>query len=291
MLRSMLRVKIGRTVGAILVALLAGMVVVAAGWWWRGRAAWPEASSLARPVPSPPPRENADRAHPLYPALELARRVENRIASEIRDYRALLVKRERLGEEIREEHLRIKIRHEPFSVYACRLDAQGQPADEGIFVDGRNDNKLIGYTKSFPGRLLGTVAIDPRGPIAMTNQHYPITEIGILNLCRRIIEIVQEDMGHDECQVAFRQTELDGRAVTCVEVVHPQRRPYFRFHVGRVYLDRQLDVPLRYEAYDWPKEPGGEPELIEQYTYRDLELNVGLSDRDFDPKNPEYHFP
>lgn len=284
--------KIGRTGGAILVALVAGMVVAAAGLWWYGRAASPDGKMApAGPAPTPPPLENADRAHPLYPALELARRIEQRIASGIRDYRALLVKRERLGDEIYEEHLRIKIRHEPFSVYACRLDAQGEPRDEGIFVQGKNDNKLLGYTKSFPGRLLGTVALDPRGSIAMTNQHYPITEIGILNLCRRIIEIVQEDMQHEACRVRFEETDLEGRRVTCVEVVHPERRPYFRFHVGRVYVDRQLEVPIRYEAYDWPKQPGGEPELIEQYTYHDLKLNVGFSDRDFDPKNPEYQFP
>lgn len=291
MARGTFGLKIGRTAGAILVAMLAGAAAVAAAVWWYGRQSPGEPALQARPAPSPPPLENANRNHPLYPALELARRVESRIASGIRDYRGLLVKRERIGNEIHEEHLRIKIRHEPFSVYVCRLDPQGQPGDEGIFVDGRNENKLIGYTKSFPGRLLGTVAIDPHGPIAMANQHYPITEIGVLNLCRRIIEIVQEDMAHNQCQVSFRETELDGRPVTCVEVVHPERRPHFRFHVGRVYVDRQLDLPLRYEAYDWPRQPGGEPELIEQYTYRDLELNVGLSDRDFDPKNPEYHFP
>jgi len=283
--------KIGRTARGILLAMGVGTAAVVAGVWWHGWGSPTGPDAQARPAPSPPPLENANRSHPLYPALELARRIEQRISSQIHDYRATLVKRERIGSEIREEHLQVKIRHEPFSVYVCRLDAQGQPGDEGIFVDGRNDNKLIGYTKSFPGRLLGTVAIDPRGSIAMTNQHYPITEIGILNLSRRIIEIVQEDMAHEECQVAFHETELNGRPVTCVEVVHPQRRPYFRFHLGRVYLDRQLDVPLRYEAYDWPTESGGQPELIEQYTYRDLELNVGLSDRDFDPKNPEYHFP
>ncbi len=291
MQRNRFPLTIGKTAGAMLVVILAGAAVVVAGLWWHGRAAPGETGLPAGPAASPPPLDNPDRAHPLYPALELALRIENRIASGIRDYRALLVKRERIGSEIQEEHLRIKIRHEPFSVYACRLDAQGQPRDEGIFVEGRNDNKLLGYTKSFPGRLLGTVAIDPRGSIAMTNQHYPITEIGILNLCRRIIEIVQEDMGHGPCQVTFQEAELDGRPVTRVEVVHPERQPWFRFHVGRVYVDRQLEVPLRYEAYDWPKQPGGEPELIEQYTYRDLVLNVGLTDRDFDPKNPEYAFP
>jgi hypothetical protein len=221
----------------------------------------------------------------------LARNVESRVDRDIRDYSATLVKRERHKGEILEETLRVKIRHEPFSVYLCRLDANGRKTAEGIYVQGKYNNKIVGHTTNFPGSLLGTVSVDPRGPLAMDRQHYPITEIGLLNLCRRIIEIVQADMGHGECEVAFADVEFDGRLATRVEVVHPVRREHFRFHLGRVYVDRQQDIPLHYEAYDWPQQPRGEPELIESYTYRNIVLNPGLSDRDFDPKNPEYHFP
>ena len=35
----------------------------------------------------------------------------------------------------------------------------------------------------------------------------------------------------------------------------------------------------------WPETPGGEPPLEEEYTYLDVELNVGLKDSDFDPDN------
>ena len=42
--------------------------------------------------------------------------------------------------------------------------------------------------------------------------------------------------------------------------------------------------------YDWPREAGGQPELIEEYTYRDLKLNIGLTDEDFSTQNPDYHF-
>ncbi len=273
-------------------ALAAAGLALAACLWWLGFLTAPSgAASGAGPAASPVPLENADRQHPLYPALQLARKVEARIDRDIKDYSATLVKRERHKGEVFEETLLVKVRHQPFSAYVCRLDSKGQKSDEGIYVQGKNNNKLVGYTTNFPGSLLGTVSIDPRGPIAMDGQHYPITEIGLLNLCRRIIEIVQADMGHDECEVKFAEVDYDGRAATRVEVVHPARREHFRFHLGRVYVDRELNVPLRYEAYDWPKQPGGEPELIESYTYRQLVLNPGLSDRDFDTKNPEYRFP
>jgi hypothetical protein len=45
---------------------------------------------------------------------------------------------------------------------------------------------------------------------------------------------------------------------------------------------------VRYESYDWPRTPGGQPELIEEYTYLNLKFNVGLTDADFDRGNPAY---
>ncbi|MGN6136394.1 MAG: DUF1571 domain-containing protein, partial [Aureliella sp.] len=37
-------------------------------------------------------------------------------------------------------------------------------------------------------------------------------------------------------------------------------------------------------------EPGDPPPLEEEYTYLDVQLNVGLKDIDFDPENPAYNF-
>jgi hypothetical protein len=69
-----------------------------------------------------------------------------------------------------------------------------------------------------------------------------------------------------------------------LEVVHPLPRPYFDFHIARIFIDEQLDLPVRYEAYTWPPAPGAKPELQECYTYLNLKLNIGLTDENFDPK-------
>jgi hypothetical protein len=49
-------------------------------------------------------------------------------------------------------------------------------------------------------------------------------------------------------------------------------------------------MPIRYEAYDWPAQQGGQPQLLEEYTYLDVKLNQGYSDADFDVYNPQYQF-
>jgi hypothetical protein len=58
-----------------------------------------------------------------------------------------------------------------------------------------------------------------------------------------------------------------------------------------VFIDKQLDLPIRYASYDWPAKPGETPPLFEVYTYTRLKLNVGLTDVDFDKTNPKYDFP
>jgi hypothetical protein len=55
-------------------------------------------------------------------------------------------------------------------------------------------------------------------------------------------------------------------------------------------IDGELDLPIRFEAYDWPTEPEAEPPLAEQYTYTKLKLNNGFSDTDFDVRNPRYGY-
>ena len=139
--------------------------------------------------------------------------------------------------------------------------------------------------------MFGTVRIKPDGTVAMIGQHYPLTELGILNLTKRLAEVAQEDVKFGECEVKFfKGGKINNRVCTCIQVVHPVPRRNFRFHMARIFVDDELNIPIRYESDDWPKEPGGPPELIEEYTYVNLKLNNGFTDADFDIKNPNYHF-
>ena len=91
--------------------------------------------------------------------------------------------------------------------------------------------------------------------------------------------------------VAFRDDQLVGsRPCTMIESTHPHRLPRLLFYRVRVYIDRDLGLPVRFEAYDWPANPQATPELMEEYTYTDIKLNVGLSDGDFDVSNKTYAF-
>ena len=113
-----------------------------------------------------------------------------------------------------------------------------------------------------------------------------------MNLSQRLIRIAENDIRYSESQVRFvHDVKVNDRVGTCIEWVHPTPRRNFSFHILRVFVDDQLKLPIRSEKYDWPKEPGAAPELIEEYTYLNLKLNNGFTDADFDPRNPRYSFP
>lgn len=232
------------------------------------------------------------QSHPLDTALELATKVRNNIEENVRDYTATVIKQERSGSDLKPEEIcEVKIRNEPFSVYMKFLAPENLKGQEVIYVAGQNDGKLIGHAGSGAAALLGAKWLDPRGPIAMFGQRYPITELGILNLTKRLIEVGEHDRQFSECYVWRNDdAKVGDRPCILITVMHPERRSAFIFHIARIFIDKELMVPLHYEAYDWPANPGEKPPLLERYTYANLKLNPGLTDADFDPRNPEYNF-
>jgi hypothetical protein len=248
-----------------------------------------------RPSVEPPPKPNFhDRApneHPLMPALRWAKAGLSYIES-IEDYSATLVKRERINGELADaQYFFVKVRHKPFSVYVYFLTPESEKGQEVIYVDGKNNNNLVAHTVGLRHKLVGTVSLRPTGPIAMQNQKYPLTDIGLLNLTKKLIEVGESDVQYGECEVqVYEGAKVNDRVCTCLQFVHPVPRREFRYNVARVFVDDELNLPIRYEAYLWPRQAGGKPELEEEYTYLNLKLNNGFSDQDFDANNPNYGF-
>jgi len=230
--------------------------------------------------------------HPLQPALELAQKGLGELRSKIKDYTCTVVKRERIDGKLGEhEYMFAKIRHEPFSVYLYFLAPEAVKGQEVIYVDGQNDGLMLAHAGSGVRAMVGTVSLKPQSMLAMQGNRYAITENGVENLARRLVEVAEHDKQFGECDVNFfPNAKVNGRICTCIQVTHPVPRRNFRFHLARVFIDDEYTIPIRYEAYDWPQEAGGQPVLMEEYTYMNVKVNNGLTDADFDPKNTAYKF-
>jgi hypothetical protein len=240
--------------------------------------------------------------HPLDPALRMAYEGQERIRREINDYTAVIAKRERMDGVLpaEPEFMFAKIRNRkldesgrivtPFSVYMRFLAPEEKKGREAIYVEGANNNKIVAHGTGVQG--LFTVALDPRGKLAMAGNRYPITDLGMDHMISELIKKGERDRQRGEILVEFfKNAKVDERVCTCINVTHPEKREYFDFNVAQIFIDDELQVPIRYAAYQWPTKPGEGPVLDEEYTYLDMKLNVGLTDADFDPRNPDYDFP
>jgi len=231
--------------------------------------------------------------HPLMGALRWAKAELPNVAR-IRDYSAYLQKRELIDGKLNDpETIFLKIRHRPFSVY---MRFEGPPAFKGrevIYVEGKNDGKLLAHATGVQG-LVGTLSLPPKGMLAMSGQRYPLTEIGMLNLTKRLVEVAEQDVKYGECQVKYYTSDkgirVNKRPCTCIQVEHPVPRRNFLFHRAYIFVDDQLSLPVRYQSFDWPKKPGDKPQLLEEYTYYNIRLNNGFTDKDFDVDNEQYNF-
>jgi hypothetical protein len=272
--------------------LVSGVVVC---WLFSGISALcqtaPEPSSAAEsPKIANAPVVSAAE-HPLMPVIRWAEKERPNVAA-VRDYTALMQKQENInGKTHGTQVMEVKVRHQPFSVYTKFRFPQELNGQQAIYVKGKNNDKLIAHGVGLQ-RKLGTQRLDPEGMIAMNGNKYPITDMGILNLIDKLLEVGYADSKFGECEVKYTEgAKLSGRECTVIQVSHPVPRQNFRFHVARIFVDREFNLPIRYESYDWPRREGETPTLLETYTYMNLELNVGLTDADFDHKNPEYAFP
>lgn len=241
------------------------------------------------------PREE----HPLAPVVQFAERELRRIDARLNDYTCTLVKRERInGRVAAPTCAAVKLRHQqvrdgevvvPFSVYMRFSAPSREKGREAVYVQGQHRGKVIGHNGLRAAHV--TLAVPPRSELAMRGHHYPITEMGMRNLIERLLEVAREELEYDETEVEyFAKAKMNDRTCTVIQVTHPLPRDHFRYHIARVFIDDELRLPIRYASYDWPKEVGGKPRLIEEYTYLDIEINVGLTDRDFDYRNPDYKF-
>lgn len=244
---------------------------------------------------TPPPQ------HPLDRALDIARNGLEQSRSQVSDYTAILVKRERIGDELGgHEFMQVKVRNrkvnggkivQPLSVYLKFLKPSSIQGREVIYVEGKNDGNLIAHEGGFKGRFLPTVNLPPTGMLAMRGQRYPMTDIGVENLIVKLIERGQRARMEPDVRCEFRKNaKVKDRVCTVLHVECPTKVAGLDFYKAQVFIDDQLNLPIRYIAYDWPTRANMPLKVIEEYNYLDLKVNVGLRDSDFDPKNQSYNF-
>ncbi len=238
--------------------------------------------------------------HPLDPLLEIADQALLEIEKNVNDYSATLTSQVVCEGTLQEEKcLFCKIRHArvlpngkkiPFSAYTKFLKPQSNVGQEAIWVDGWHQGNLVAHIGGW-GNVM-RFYLDPDGSLAMEGNRHPIRDIGMRNLIVKMQEVGRRDREQQPCQVSIRRhLQINDRPCTLLEIIHPKQQPHFEFHIARIYLDDERNIPIAYECFLWPEIEGDPPPLLEKYYYTDVKLNIGLKDLDFDPANQEYNYP
>ncbi len=131
-----------------------------------------------------------------------------------------------------------------------------------------------------------TVSLDPHSPRARKGGRHAITDVGIGRLLDFISENASRGLQRSEVTIEDGDRRTTFGRPTRRYILHFPTDPAKGYYcmTALIDVDREHRLPIYAEIFDWHSQ------LIERYGYLDLRLNPGLSDEDFDPKNPAYEF-
>lgn len=229
--------------------------------------------------PTKPNPAELSTENPWQSALALLAESRTAMVS-IRDYTATLHKKENVRGRMIEQTLEVQIRGEPFSVHLKFI--QPYKGREVIYVAGQNRGKMLVRAEGFKA-FAGTLSFSPTGSEAMAENRHPITEIGFVNLLDFTIrqwELERKTPQNAEVRIKDN-VSIGQQSCRLIEVTRKTKTPDALYHLTRIYLSKETELPVQVENYDWPQAPGSQPLLLEEYTYSNLQTNVGLTDRNF----------
>jgi hypothetical protein len=206
-----------------------------------------------------------------------------RAYAQVDSYTATSLVQERVQEELDPTHLIALKFKKPFNVYMRWLEGPHK-GRQALFPVGADRNELLVRVPLLVGGM--TLTLDPQSPRARRGGRHPITDVGI----GRLLDFLK-DNARRGLQVGDLRVEDQGHQMT---FDRPTQRYVLRFPRDQakgyycmtavVDVDREHRLPIYAEMFDW------QDQIFERYGYRDLRLNAGLTDADFDPKHPDYGF-
>ena len=205
----------------------------------------------------------------------------------VREYKCLLVKRERINGELSEsDYLRLKIRHQPHSVYIRYLTRRNPQL---LYVEGTHDDKIL----AVPGRgcSLGVLRIPRESKLFAFLGHYSPIELGMRRTFHRFRTLLEADKQLGEWNVKVSEAaKINSRACTIMKLTQKSHLAGCKFYRMHVFVDNEMQIPIRFARWDWPANGETEPPLTEEFTFIKMNLEPQFDDEDFNERNPAYSF-
>jgi outer membrane lipoprotein-sorting protein len=199
----------------------------------------------------------------------------------VEDYTCRLDKKVRKKGVLHEDRT-ISVKYKKPSHYYFRWNSGMAKGREVIFVQGKHDDKIVAH----PGGIFKilTFHLDPEGYLAMKENRHSLKSSGMEKIIALVASnaALAEEKGLDG--IRFRgEGRFDGKRIWVVEGLFPEHQGFYARRIV-LYLSPALKLPLKVSIYDRAGQ------LLEDYEFHDLRINVGLSENDFEPRNPHYSF-
>jgi hypothetical protein len=201
----------------------------------------------------------------------------------VKDYTCVLIKQERVKGQLQPENvIQMKFRNQPFSVYMRWVAPKNSAGQEVCFVKGRNNDMMRVHSTGLIAGAIGWINIAVNDPRTLEHSRHTILEAGIGNMINQIYQDWYRARQENKTQVRIAEYQYDRRPCTRVESFRTERDARSYCYRAVIYFDKQTHLPVRMECYDWPR-PGGPPEgeLLESFSYVNMQLNPGLPDAAF----------
>jgi hypothetical protein len=192
----------------------------------------------------------------------------------VHDYTCLYEKEERAISkgELQSIHLYFR---KPFDVRMEWLNEHAKVDQTAVYRQGFNGGKVLCRRSGLVGTLAGTVRLDPNDSLALEDSRHPITEAGLGS----IIKSSERDAANPEITKRYLGEEmLDGRPTYKFEINAKQDGQLSGVAQSRralIWIDKNLTLPVKVEICDRANV------LLERHRFKDLRVNVGLSDKTF----------
>jgi outer membrane lipoprotein-sorting protein len=214
--------------------------------------------------------------------IELLRQAQKKYETVV-DYTVTFHKQQRVKGTLHKKEVALYKFKKPFNVY-LKWIGEIDKGSEALYAEGKHGGKLLVHLGGIINYFTPTVALHPKGALAMRKNLRPITESGLGNTIALLARVCAEAQGNGDLNVRYLGTgETGGRSVHRFERILPPGKGY-PAHKTLIEIDKETSYPISVVSHGW------DGELLEKYLYEDLRTNVGLTDADFDRANSAYQF-
>lgn len=205
-------------------------------------------------------------------------------AAPLRDYRTVMTKQQRIDGTLGEEEVFTMKQRRADDCRYMKWTGEVHKGREMIYCPQQYDGKVQVHEGGLLGLVTLSLALD--SDMLSKSSLRPINESGLFNLQKRVAAKFETPQGKElPSDVQFEQATVHGQAALCATRKGDGGEPA-PYPVGRreMCLRTADGLPVRLRLWD------RDGQLMEAYTFRDWQLDVGLTDADFDTDNKDYKF-